>query len=106
MADAPLRPLEVFAIDDDMNRASGTIPYTSLTWSRRYHECGQFSMVVPANVYDPSWAYIYADARPETGLVQKVEYSDTAHTPDGIDTVTVSGSFSSTTLPCASSTRV
>ena len=93
MADVPLRPLEVFAIDDDMNRASGTIPYTSLMWSRRYHECGQFSMVVPANVYDPSWAYIYADARPETGIVQKVEYSDTAHTPDGVDTVTVSGFF-------------
>lgn len=93
MADVPLRPLEVFAVDEDMNRASGTIPYTSLTWSRRYHECGQFSMVVPANVYDPSWAYIYADARPETGIVQKVEYSDTAHTPDGIDTVTVSGFF-------------
>ena len=93
MADVPLRPLEVFAVDEDMNRASGTIPYTSLTWSRRYHECGQFSMVVPANVYDPSWAYIYADARPETGIVQKVEYSDTAHTPDGVDTVTVSGFF-------------
>ena len=93
MADVPLRPLEVFAVDENMNRASGTIPYTSLTWSRRYHECGQFSMVVPANVYDPSWAYIYADARPETGIVQKVEYSDTAHTPDGVDTVTVSGFF-------------
>ena len=93
MADVPLRPLEVFAVDENMNRASGTIPYTSLTWSRRYHECGKFSMVVPANVYDPSWAYIYADARPETGVVQKVEYSDTAHTPDGVDTVTVSGFF-------------
>lgn len=93
MADVPLRPLEVFAIDENMNRASGTIPYKSLTWSRRYHECGQFSMVVPADVYDPSWAYIYADARPETGIVQKVEYSDTAHTPDGVDTVTVSGFF-------------
>lgn len=93
MADVPLRPLEVFAVDANMNRASGTIPYKSLTWSRRYHECGQFSMVVPADVYDPSWAYIYADARPETGIVQKVEYSDTAHTPDGVDTVTVSGFF-------------
>lgn len=93
MADVPLRPLEVFAVDENMNRASGTIPYTSLTWSRRYHECGQFSMVVPADVYDPSWAYVYADARPETGIVQKVEYSDTAHTPDGVDTVTVSGFF-------------
>lgn len=86
-------PLEVFALNAKMNRVTGSIPYTSLTWQRRYHECGQFQMVVPANVYDPSWAYVYADDRPETGIVQKVEYSDTARTPDGVDTVTVSGFF-------------
>ena len=86
-------PLEVFALNAKMNRVTGSIPYTSLTWQRRYHECGQFQMVVPANVYDPSWAYVYADDRPETGIVQKVVFSDSAKTPDGIDTVTVSGFF-------------
>ena len=86
-------PLEVFALNAKMNRVTGSIPYASLAWQRRYHECGQFQMVVPANVYDPSWAYVYADDRPETGIVQKVVFSDSAKTPDGIDTVIVSGFF-------------
>ena len=88
-----IHPLEVFAIDEYMNRASGTIPYSSLTWRRRYNEPGRFEMSVPADVYDPSWKFIFAYARPETGMIQKVEFSDTAQTPDGRDTVTVSGFF-------------
>ena len=86
-------PLDVFAIDADMNRATGSIPYTSLQWLRRYNEPGQFSMEVPASVYDTSWAYICTADRPETGMVQKVEYSDTSEVEGGIDTVTVSGFF-------------
>ena len=87
------KPLEVFALDEMMNRATGSIPYTSLIWTRRYHECGQFQMTVPANVYDPSWAYVYADLRPETGIIQKVAYSDSSTVAGGVDTVTVSGFF-------------
>lgn len=87
-----LPPLEVFAIDSQMNRATGSIPYTSLTWSRKYYECGQFSMTVPASVYDPSWAYIETDERPETGIVQKVQYTDDP-TYGNDDTVTISGFF-------------
>ena len=88
-----IRPLEVFAIDENMNRASGTIPYSSLTWRRRYNKPGQFEMSFPADMYDTSWRFIFAYARPETGIIQKVEFSDTAQTPDGRDTVTVSGFF-------------
>lgn len=88
-----MHPLEVFAIDKNMNRASGTIPYSSLTWKRRYNKPGQFEMSVPADMYDPSWKFIFAYARPETGIIQKVEFSDTAQTPGGRDTVTVSGFF-------------
>lgn len=87
------KPLEVFALDEMMNRATGSIPYTSLIWTRRYHECGEFQMTVPANVYDPSWAYVYADLRPETGIIQKVAYSDSSTVAGGVDTVTVSGFF-------------
>ena len=86
-------PLEVFAVDADMNRATGSIPYKSLQWNRRYYEPGQFSMVVPADMYDDSWRYILCDDRPETGIVQKVEFTDSATTYDGIDEVTVSGFF-------------
>lgn len=86
-------PLEVFALTDNMIRATGSIPYTSLTWSRRFTKPGQFELVVPSSVYDTSWRYVYCDDRPELGMVQKVEFSDTAHTSDGVDTVTLSGFF-------------
>lgn len=88
-----LEPLEVFALTSDMQRATGSIPYTSLMWDRKYYEPGSFLMELPANVYDPSWAYIYTDERPETGIIQKVEYSDTATTAGGVDTVILSGFF-------------
>lgn len=87
------QPLEVFAVDSQMNRLTGSIPYTSLIWHRRYNGVGEFSMAVLSHVYSPDWAYIICSDRPETGIVQKVEYSDTALTPDGRDTVTVSGFF-------------
>ncbi|MBQ9785066.1 MAG: hypothetical protein IJW29_06165 [Clostridia bacterium] len=50
-------------------------------------------MEVPASVYDPSWAYIYTEERPETGIIQKVEYSDTSQVAGGEDTVILSGFF-------------
>lgn len=87
-----VKPLEVFAIDGQMNRATGSIPYTSLTWHRKYHECGEFSMTVPASMYDPSWYFIETDERPETGIVQKVQYTDDP-TYGNDDTVTISGFF-------------
>lgn len=88
-----MKPLEVFALDANMNRATGSIPYTSLIWTRRYNECGEFQMSVPCDIYDRSWAYIYADDRPETGIIEKVEYTDDALAPGGRDTITVSGRF-------------
>lgn len=86
-------PLEVFAVDEKMNRRTGPIPYKSLRWVRRYREPGEFEMTVPADVFDPSWAYICCDDRPETGMVQKVAYSDDSQTYAGVDSVTVAGFF-------------
>lgn len=87
------KPLEVFAVDGGMNRATGSIPYRSLMWTRRYTKPGEFSMVVPANVYDPKWAYIVCDDRPETGIIQKVEFNDDSQVYGGIDSITLSGFF-------------
>lgn len=91
--DQTREPLEVFAIDEGMNRATGSIPYKSLRWVRRYCEPGEFEMVVPANIYSPTWAYVYTDSRPEMGIIQKVEYQDDSQVYGGIDSVTVSGFF-------------
>lgn len=87
------KPLEVFALDEGMNRLTGSIPYKSLTWHRKFYEPGQFALQVPVSIYDPSWAYIYCDDRPETGIIQKVEYTDDVQTYGGDDTVTLSGFF-------------
>lgn len=86
-------PLEVFAVDAKMNRRTGSIPYKSLRWVRRYREPGEFEMVLPADVYDPSWRFVCCDDRPETGMIQKVAYTDDSQTYAGIDSVTLSGYF-------------
>ena len=88
-----IKPLEVFALNEQMARETGSIPYRSLRWVRRYHECGEFEIVVPANIYSSTWAYIYAYGRPETGIIQKVEFSDSSTVYGGIDSVTLSGFF-------------
>lgn len=93
MAEYRLKPLECFALNGRFIRVTGTLPYTSLIWTRRFTKPGEFSMVVPSSIYDPEWAYIYTAERPETGIIQKVEFSDTAQTYEGDDTVTVSGFF-------------
>ena len=91
--DETREPLEVFAIDEKMNRATGSIPYRSLRWVRRYCEPGEFEMVVPADIYNPTWAFVYTDSRPEMGIIQKVEYQDDSQVYGGIDSVTLSGYF-------------
>lgn len=88
-----MEPLQVMPLDESFNLVSGPLDYESLQWNRKYYETGDFSMSVLSTDYDPSWAYIYTPFRPEMGIIQKVEFSDTSHTPDGKDTVTVSGFF-------------
>lgn len=92
IADSVLDKLEVFALDEGMNRVTLPIDYTSLEWHRCYYECGDFTLEVPSDLYDPSWAYIYTDQRPETGIIERVEYTDEGH--EGYrDTVVLKGRF-------------
>ena len=94
MTDAVIQPLEVFILDANFNRLTGSIPYDSLIWHRRYYGVGEFQMQVRASLYDPSWCYVYADDRPETGIIQKVEFDDTTEGPrNGEDTIIISGFF-------------
>lgn len=91
-----MEKLHIFAVDDQFNRASGMIEYESLTWSRRYHEPGEFSLTVSRDVYDPSWAYICTDNRPETGIIQARTIADDDYSSEmsaGPDTITLSGMF-------------
>lgn len=86
-------PLEIFALDANMNRCTGVIPYTSLIWKRRYYECGEFSIDLPPDVYSDDWKYIYTADRPETGIIQKVVFTDAKSSITKKDTVTISGFF-------------
>lgn len=88
-----MKKLEVFVIDKARCRLTGSIPYTSLLWSRRYYECGYFMMTIPADIYTEEWAYICTPDRPETGRIQKVEYQDTDTTGAGKDTIILWGYF-------------
>ena len=94
MPDAVIQPLEVFVLDSDFKRLTGSIPYDSLIWHRRYYGVGEFQMQVRSSLYSTDWAYVYCEDRPETGIIQKVEYDDTTEGPrNGEDTVIISGFF-------------
>lgn len=94
MPDAVIQPLEVFILDSDFKRLTGSIPYDSLIWRRRYYGVGEFQMQVRSSLYSTDWAYVYCEDRPETGIIQKVEYDDTTEGPrNGEDTVIISGFF-------------
>ena len=87
-----MKPIEVFALDAKMNRATLSIPYKSLEWHRCYYEFGDFTLEVPADIYDQSWKFIYTDERPETGIIEKVSYTDDPKYGN-VDTVTLKGRF-------------
>lgn len=94
MPDAVIQPLEVFILDEDFKRLTGSIPYDSLIWHRRYYGVGEFQMQVRSSLYSTEWRYVYCEDRPETGVIQKVAYDDTTEGPrNGEDTVTISGFF-------------
>lgn len=54
------------------------IKYINLQWNRKYYECGDFSIQMPASEYDSKMAYIYCPDRPEAGIVQKIEYTESS----------------------------
>lgn len=80
--------IEVYALDSGFQLVTVNIPYTNLQWNRKYYEAGDFSMQVPIEAFDPSWAYVGSSERPEFGVVQKVDY-----TQDQTEYVQVSGFF-------------
>ena len=53
------------------------LPFFNLQWNREYYEIGQYSVQIAAADYSPDMAYLYTPDRPETGIIQKVELTDT-----------------------------
>lgn len=69
--------MEIAALDGQFNKLL-YLRYINLQWTRRYYTFGEFSVQIPLHFYDGNMAYIYADARPELGIVQKVEITNTS----------------------------
>lgn len=63
--------------------------FIELQWIRKCFEPGSFSLYVRAEDWDKNIKYIQLDDRPETGIVQKVQYE---YLPEG-DFITASGFF-------------
>lgn len=53
------------------------LPYFNLQWTREYYQPGQFSVQIAAADFQPDMAYLYTPDRPETGIIQKVELTET-----------------------------
>lgn len=69
--------MEIRALDRNLIPTGGTkIRYFDLMWNRKYYETGNFSVQICAADYSPDMAYIYTEERPELGMVQCVEFSD------------------------------
>lgn len=69
--------MELLAFDANFNHVA-YLKYINLQWNRKYYECGDFSIQMAASQYDSNMAYIYCPERPEAGIVQKIEYKQTA----------------------------
>lgn len=80
--------MDIYALDKDFNLLSIGIPYTNLQWTRRYYEAGEFMLQLPLKVYDPNWAYIGTNDRPELGMIQAIQ-----ETGEGDVGVILSGFF-------------
>lgn len=67
----------------------GTREYIEFQWNRKCFEPGNFSLLLRREDWDDNIKYIQLDGRPETGIVQKVQYE---HKLDG-EYITASGFF-------------
>ena len=67
--------MQLLALDQNFQPVA-YLPYFNLQWTREYYQIGQFSVQIAAADYDPAMAYLYTPDRPETGMIQKVELTE------------------------------
>lgn len=68
--------MQLLALDAAF-QAVAYLPYLNLQWTREYYGIGQFSVQIAAADYAPAMSYLYTPDRPETGIIQKVELTET-----------------------------
>lgn len=68
--------MELLTLDSNFQPVS-YLQFINLQWNREYYQAGDFSVQIPAGQYLPEMKYLYTPDRPETGIIQKVELSET-----------------------------
>lgn len=68
--------MQLLALDADFQPVA-YLAYFNLQWTREYYTVGQFSVQIAAGTYSPEMAYLYTPDRAETGIIQKVELTET-----------------------------
>ena len=67
--------MQLLALDKDFQPVGYLVPL-NLQWTREYYTIGQFSVQIEAGGYDAAMAYLYRPDRPETGIIQKVQRTE------------------------------
>lgn len=80
--------MNIYALDSNFQLVATGIPYLNLQWNRKYYEPGDFQLQISKSLYDPTWAYLGTNDRPELGMIQKMSLGS-----DGDDFVLLSGFF-------------
>lgn len=68
--------MELVGYDAGFNKIC-YIPFLNLQWKRRYYECGSFSLQIRAVDYDPRVKYVHSAQRPELGMIERMETTQT-----------------------------
>lgn len=68
--------MEFLTLDENFQPAAYLDP-VNVQWNREYYTAGDFSIQIPAGQYLPAMRYLYRPDRPETGIIQKVELTQT-----------------------------
>ncbi|WP_418972376.1 siphovirus ReqiPepy6 Gp37-like family protein [Allofournierella sp.] len=68
--------MQLLALDAEFQPVA-YLPYLNLQWQREYYSPGKFSVQLAAENYDTRMAYLYTPDRPEMGIIQKPELSET-----------------------------
>ena len=83
-----MQAFNILALDSNF-QIVGIVAFNSLQWTRKWHQSGSFSIIVPLEQYSADWKYIYTNERPEVGEISQINYS----VIDNSRTMTISGYF-------------
>lgn len=64
--------MELRGLGSDRSTIRSNIEYINLQWTRRYYECGEFSVQIRMEDYDKRIKYFYTPDRPEFGVIEKL----------------------------------